>query len=105
MQKLFSAGSYIEAQLIRGYLEQAGIEVQIVNENSSGTPGTPHWALPVAAEIWVMNDSQKQEAERLLQEYFANQAGDAGTDWACGQCNEMNPGSFDVCWNCSAARP
>ena len=103
MKKLFSAGSYIEAQLLKAYLEQSGIDVQIVNENSSGVPGSPHWALPVAAKIWALNDDQEVEAARLVKEYFAKQAEQPTAEWICGQCSEKNPGSFEVCWNCGSA--
>ena len=100
MRKVVSAGSYVEAQLLRGYLEQAGISIEIVNENSSGTPGSPHWALPVPAEIWVLNDQQHGEAVKLVEEYFAKQTAPPEAEWLCGKCNESNPGSFEVCWNC-----
>ena len=103
MQKVFSAGSYIEAQLLRGYLEHSGIGVTIVNENSAGSPGTPHWALPVAAEIWVQNDAQKQEAVRLVKQYLAEQATQADAEWQCSSCHESNPGAFEICWNCGHA--
>ncbi len=25
--------------------------------------------------------------------------------WHCGACGERNPGNFELCWNCEAARP
>jgi len=103
MQKVFSAGSYIEAQLVRSYLEHIGIAVKIVNENSSGTPGSPHWALPVPAEIWVLDDTQHPDAVRHVKEYFVTQAADSGAEWKCSKCGEDNPGSFEVCWNCGHA--
>lgn len=103
MRKVFSAGSYVEAQLVRGYLENAGVPVQIVNENSSGTPGSPHWALPVAAEIWVLEDHREQDAIRILKEYFEEQAAQPGTEWQCRSCKEDNPASFEICWNCGHA--
>ena len=103
MQKVFSAGSYIEAQLIRVYLEQSGIDVKIVNENSSGVPGSPHWALPVAAELWVLDDGQYNDAAELVKEYFAKQTVKSDVEWKCQKCHESNPESFEVCWNCGQA--
>ncbi len=29
----------------------------------------------------------------------------AGPPWLCADCGEENPGHFDICWNCEAARP
>ena len=26
-------------------------------------------------------------------------------EWSCPECDEINPGTFDVCWNCSTPRP
>ena len=102
MRKVFSAGSYIEAQLIRAYLEQAAIGVTILNENSSGVPGTPHWALPVAAELWVLNDHQYADAERLIREYFKQLSAPADAEWMCEKCGESNPVSFELCWKCGS---
>lgn len=102
MQKVFSAGSYIEAQLVRAFLEQAGIAVHIMNENSAGVPGSPHWALPVAAELWVTDDAQQERAAALVADYLARQTGAPRAEWMCNQCREANPGSFEVCWNCGA---
>jgi hypothetical protein len=100
MRKVFSAGSYIEAQLIRAFLEQADIRVTIMNENSSGVPGTPHWALPVAAELWVLNNHQYVDAARLVREYLKQQSAPADVEWICEKCRENNPGSFELCWKC-----
>lgn len=103
MRKIYSAGSYTEAQMLRGYLEHLGIKVEIMNEHSAGTPGTPHWALPVSAELWVVDEARYSEAAQRIREYFEDDSEDSKADWQCTKCKEQNPGSFDVCWNCGDA--
>lgn len=104
MRKVFSTASYLEAQMIRAYLEHSGIEIRLLNENAAGVPGTPHWALPTVAELWVVDESRHSEAVRLLEAYFAKLSGETGTAWLCRVCGQENPASFELCWNCGAAR-
>ena len=62
MKRLFSSPDSAEIGLIRSRLEAAGIECEMRNEHlSSAVPGTPF-----DPELWVLRDSQFDEASELL---------------------------------------
>lgn len=82
------------------YLENAGIEVEILNEYQGASPVVPHGGLSVWAELWVKKPHQFQRAEELLAVYRQEQSQNNARDWNCDNCNEVNPGSFEACWHC-----
>jgi hypothetical protein len=44
--------------------------------------------------------------EKLAEEQLELESPDVGKPaWICAKCREENPGNFDVCWKCQAARP
>lgn len=44
--------------------------------------------------------------EQLAQEQLEMESPDVGKPaWTCAKCREANPGNFDICWKCQAARP
>jgi hypothetical protein len=43
---------------------------------------------------------------KLLEEQLELESPDVGKPaWTCAKCREENPGNFDICWKCQAARP
>jgi len=42
MRKLCQSQNLVELRLIANYLENDGIDVQILNEHQAGNPGVPH---------------------------------------------------------------
>ena len=94
--------------LKKSILEQAGIECFIRNENTSATLGAGVFGLvqsPIFDPVLcIVDDNRYGEAMALLGK--GNTPPPLpGTDWPCPKCGEIVPGNFDVCWNCSAARP
>jgi len=90
----------------KNILESAGIACFVQNEstptlgmNVFGFSQTP-LNDPV---LHVMDEGRIEEARNLLREHFGT-AVDAG-EWPCPACKESNPASFDLCWNCQAAKP
>jgi hypothetical protein len=42
---------------------------------------------------------------KLLEEQLELESPDVGKPaWTCAKCHEENPGNFDICWKCQAAR-
>lgn len=92
----FSA-NYIEANTIKGMLENAGIPVHLVGEALSGAMGE----LPAnVTQVEVLVDAQKlDKAEVLLDEYqYASRS--TQPHWLCKQCGEDNAPQFEICWQC-----
>ena len=78
-------------------LEAAGIRAVVRNEFLSSAMGE----LPPAecqAEVWVLNDADAQQAERIL---LAGPP--SGPDWTCS-CGEVLGAQFSQCWRCGAYR-
>ena len=104
MRKLTESPSLVELNLLSGYLEKEGIKTTILNEHQGGTPGVPHWALSVWAELWIVNDGHFHAAVRLFEQYQEERKQPPSADWQCGACEESNPGNFEACWRCAEAR-
>ena len=98
MRKVFSSNEVSETALVRDALVHHGLEVTIQNEHS-GRSAVPGFRPP--AEIWVTNDDDYERARQIVVATIATL--DSKSDsppWACSNCREENPQSFDVCWNC-----
>ena len=100
MRKISESPSLVDLRLLANYLENEGIEVAILNEHQGGSPGVPHWALSVWAELWVTNSRQFDEASRLVARYQHELSHNTGDEWTCPSCSEPNPANFDSCWKC-----
>ncbi len=84
---------------IANVLEQANINIHLKNEYAGAAAGdiVPHetWL-----EIWV-DESKHEQASHIIDQILdaSNSA-----DWYCKQCNEPNPASFELCWQCNSIR-
>jgi rubrerythrin len=63
--------------------------------------GIAGWRLMVPSDfyfevLWLIRQARNRiESQR---------AADGDEGWLCPQCNTNNPGGFELCWNCGAAR-
>lgn len=100
MKRLCRASDLPNAHILRGLLEQSGIEVRVFNENAQSGVGQ----LPVSdaqPEIWLVDERDLDRAQALLQEFDSAPRVTGAT--ACSQCGEDNPANFQLCWNCGAS--
>lgn len=101
---LYTAANAPEAHLIKGLLEQSGIEVSLEGESLSiGIGGLPVDAIQVKV---MVNEVQFEEAVKIIKDYEDNMLrdDDQNTQWECTNCKKMNPGSFDICWSCQTEK-
>ncbi len=104
MKRVHNARHGAEAHLIRGYLESHGIQAVVRGDLLAGGWGE----LPVdLCAVWVSNDAQFEEAERLMRDFLIGTSAriHGGSSWTCPQCSESIEGQFTACWNCTAERP
>lgn len=91
----------------KNILESAGISCFVQNENTRSLGvsviGFSNPALLDPA-LFVTDDSQVEAARELLREHFSA-ASNVAAEWACPECKESNPSSFDECWKCQTAKP
>jgi hypothetical protein len=77
-------------------LNEQGIETEIRNDILGGAAGEiapgETWI-----ELWVVNEAQAEAARQRIKEILEQPACD---DWLCNGCQEFNPSTFDVCWQC-----
>ena len=98
MRKVFSSNEVSETALVRDALVHAGVDVTIQNEYS-GRSAIPAFRPP--AEVWVRNDDDYDAARQIVVNTIATLDSQAhAPPWVCSRCEERNPQSFEVCWNC-----
>jgi hypothetical protein len=77
-------------------LNHEGIETEVRNDILGGATGEiapgETWI-----ELWVVNESQAEAATQRIKEILEQPERD---DWLCNRCQESNPATFDVCWQC-----
>jgi len=101
-QQLYAAGSLYEAQLLLDQLREAGLAVELRNENLVGMIGF----LPESTTqptIWLENPEDWERARAMVDAFEERRATEVDTEITCPACGEQNPGNFELCWKCRAA--
>ena len=98
MRKVFSSNEVGETDLIRDALAHHGVDATIQNQYS-GRSAVPVFRPP--AEVWIARDEDYEDARRIVVDTIATLTSKTGgKPWVCSHCNEENPQSFELCWNC-----
>ena len=96
MPKVFTDQNIASVGSIKSYLESHDIKCQLRNEYSSSVMGEVAF-FDVWPEVWV-TDKDALRAKELVAEM--RQATPNGPAWICQDCQESNPGTFEICWQC-----
>lgn len=81
----------------RNLLESAGIEVFVRNDAVSVVePSIPDFF----PNICVINDEDFPKAMKILKEARTAENAEPKPEVKCCQCGELNPGTFEICFNC-----
>ena len=79
-------------------LNETGIKTEVRNDILGGVTGEiapgETWI-----ELWVVDDPQAASATKRIKEILEQPERD---DWVCNHCQESNPATFDLCWQCGA---
>ena len=95
MLKIYTAESLIDAQLVIDLLDQAGVPAELFNVNVSGALGE----LPVIyPEVWIRRNLDESKANLVIKSFTAEPPNTVSL--RCSICNENNPHSFEICWQC-----
>src|SRR3546814_20143076 len=96
----YAAAEPIEAEILRGYLEQHGISVKIFGAGLwSGRGELPVDAWP---RLVIDDPSQFDDARELLRRYEHRRHAQAS--WFCA-CGASSPVHFQICLACGSERP
>jgi len=103
MHRLYQAKDRIEAQMLRDFLGDQGIETAILGDYLAGAAGE----LPanIFPEVWVVQERDLAAAAALLRGWRQGppEPRDDAT-WTCANCGEVLEAQFQVCWRCATAR-
>ena len=98
-EKIYKAANSYEAHFIKGLLKKHSIESKLLGENLSIGMGE----LPIdviQVEILVPKEHLK-ESTKIISNYEQNLSLDTNKkNWKCPSCSNINPSSFEICWNC-----
>jgi len=107
MNKVFAAQHPLEAHFIEGLLEAQGIEAEVHGEDLYCARGDVPLTPETLPSVWVLADSQVEEAMDLITAYNRREgpADTGATAWRCPHCGEQIEPQFTACWKCGADRP
>ena len=98
-EKIYKAANSYEAHFIKGLLKKHSIESKLLGENLSIGMGE----LPIdviQVEILVSKE-HLEESKKIISNYEKNLSLDTNKEnWECPSCSNINPSSFEICWNC-----
>ncbi len=101
MKQVYSARNEIDAQLVKGFLDDQGIESVVQGAALStilgNIPATPE-TLP---SLWV-REEDVDRATTAIAGFKADAvpAQPASDPWTCPKCGEQIEPQFTECWNC-----
>lgn len=99
MRRVFSHPNSMIVGSMASLLDQEGIETEIRNDILGGATGEiapgETWI-----ELWVVDESQAEAAAKLIKDTMEQPERD---EWICNHCQESNPATFDVCWQCGGS--
>ena len=101
MKKVYSAENSMTVGLIRGMLEQEGIQCLVKNQNLAGAMGEIP-PLECWPEIWITRDHDIGRALTIVETALAPSS-DNIVPWEC-LCGETIEGQFTACWKCNRDR-
>jgi hypothetical protein len=100
MIRVYGAANLQDAHIVRGLLQQAGIDATVLNEHAQGGLGDIPFG-EAYPQVWVADERDVQRALAVIGDYQKAPVR-AGAVF-CRVCGEECPANFDVCWNCGAS--
>jgi hypothetical protein len=106
MKRVYIARHPTDAHLFRGLLLSRGIEAVVRGDSLFATRGESPLTPDTLPSVWVVNDNDLEEAQRLAAEYSSaapsESTGELG--WICPVCKEERETQFTECWRCGFSR-
>ena len=102
MKALLNDPSLPRLEVYRQVLESVGIRTHIRGKLLDGAGFGELSMAPFSPTLCVINDDDYDRAYGLLREHYQDAENTKGTEITCSDCEEVNPGNFDICWSCSA---
>ncbi|BDS08426.1 hypothetical protein NT6N_34660 [Oceaniferula spumae] len=105
MREIYRAKDHSIVAYYKSVLEAEGIPIMLRNEHLTGS-GLSEIPIPeFYPNICVMNDEDYQRAWEILNRTIHLNAKNAESEVICKNCEESNPGNFDICFACGENLP
>ncbi|MDB3868637.1 DUF2007 domain-containing protein [Candidatus Marinimicrobia bacterium] len=96
---IYKAANSHEAHFIAGLLKSYSIESKLLGENLS--VGIGELPIDVLQVDILVPRNQIKKSKDIISDYENNLSLDESKgSWECISCDEINPPSFEICWNC-----
>jgi hypothetical protein len=97
MKELYRDRHLVQISRFQALLEAAGLPTFIRNEALSQAEAPIPTFMPA---LCVVNDADYDQAVAIIRDTIRQAEESPATERPCPVCKEMNPGSFEICWNC-----
>ena len=109
MRRVFTGKDEIEANFVRGLLEQSGIKATVLGEMLGAARGEIPFTEETQPSVWI-NEEDAGRAQSILEAYRKKGKPSEKPlpllpQWTCPECRERIAGQFTHCWKCGAAQP
>ena len=105
MMKLYTAADPLQAHVLRGALEAAGIEAEVRGDYLFTTRGESPVTTETLPSVWILDDEDLEAARAVVRDLEQAVADRPVATWKCPNCGELNEQQFDQCWKCGTSRP
>ncbi len=104
LREAYSAANAQEAHFIKNMLSEAGIDARVVGDHLQNAVGDLP-AMAISPRVWVRSNDFDRARQLISDQHSRKLSPNTTiTAWACGECGEPNEPTFEICWNCQAAR-
>lgn len=105
MTEVYKALSPQDAHIVKVLLIDNGIDAFVLNDMLFNLAGKLPFDEDILPVVFIAGDSQKEKALKIVSEYVKNLNREcSGKEWICKKCQESNPDTFEICWNCQEER-
>ena len=102
MVRLYSAADPLQAHVLRGALEAAGIAAEVRRDSLFSTRGETPVTVDTLPQVWIPDEADLELARTIVREFEEREPGLMGPGWTCQACGESVEAQFDRCWRCGA---
>ncbi|KGY12864.1 hypothetical protein NM22_09130 [Vibrio tubiashii] len=100
--KIYSAATPTEAHIVCELLKSHSIDCEVRGEGIFSLQGEIPFGECSEPYIWLLEQSKKQQALDVIEQFNSLSKGE---NWFCQECGECNEPQFGACWQCGQNAP
>jgi hypothetical protein len=104
MKQVYVARDPNDAHLLKGLLENEGVQAQVQGEWLFSVRGEVPMTSDTLPSVWIVEDSDLDRATEIVTAFSRKPDEEElqGESWQCSECGEQVEPQFTACWNCGA---